>query len=112
PRRFAISGCRYSPDKVSVGNLVPMSDFPCDFRDSARVEKIIDKLASTPRLFVVSDFDGTLAEPSTDIYGVPVNQDSIAALSAFAKLPDTFAAALSERQLLGFSHDFTLHTTV
>ena len=64
-----------------------MSDFPCDFRDSARVEEIIDKLASTPLLFVVSDFDGTLAEHSTDIYGVPVNQYSIAALSAFAKLP-------------------------
>ena len=89
-----------------------MSDFPCDFRDSARVEKIIDKLASTPRLFVVSDFDGTLAEHSTDIYGVPVNQYSIAALSAFAKLPDTFAAALSGRHLEGLKRVFPLRAPV
>ena len=89
-----------------------MSDFPLDFRVGAQVEEIINQLASTPRLFVVSDFDGTLAHHSTDIYGVPVNQDSIEALAAFAKLPNTFAAVLSGRHLEGLKRVFPLRAPV
>lgn len=95
-----------------MGNLVPMSDFPIDFRESAKAEELIDKLASTPRLFVISDFDGTLAHHSTDIYGVEVNHDSIDALGAFAQLPDTFAAALSGRHLDGLKQVFPLRDPV
>lgn len=95
-----------------MGNLVAMSDFPIAFRDSAQAQEIINKLASTERLFVVSDFDGTLAHHSTDIYGVPVNQDSIGALSAFAELPNTFAAALSGRHLNGLKRVFPLRAPV
>ncbi|AKK06921.1 hypothetical protein CMUST_13135 [Corynebacterium mustelae] len=37
-------------------------------------------LAATDYLLVVSDFDGTLAGFSTDMYDVPINQDAVAAL--------------------------------
>ncbi|MFH0411615.1 trehalose-phosphatase [Corynebacterium sp. L4756] len=85
---------------------------PIDFRDAAQAQELIDAIAATERLFVISDFDGTVAHFSTDIYGVPVNQDSLDALSAFAQLPNTFAAALSGRHLDGLKRVFPLRDPV
>lgn len=41
----------------------------------------IADLATTENLLVVADFDGTLAGITTDPYNVPVNLDSLAALT-------------------------------
>lgn len=59
------------------------------------------RLVEADRLLIVTDFDGTLAGLSTDIYGVPVNADSLAALTRLAGLPDTHVAVLSGRHLDG-----------
>ncbi|AJE34055.1 trehalose-6-phosphate phosphatase [Corynebacterium humireducens NBRC 106098 = DSM 45392] len=59
------------------------------------------RLVEADRLLVVTDFDGTLAGLSTDIYGVPVNADALAALTRLAGLPDTHVAVLSGRHLAG-----------
>lgn len=64
---------------------------------------LIDRLATAERLLVVTDFDGTLAGLTTDIYGVPVNADSIVALTRLAALPGTFVAVLSGRHLEGLA---------
>jgi len=64
---------------------------------------LIDYLARAGRLLVVTDFDGTLAGLTTEIYGVPVNADSIDALSRLAAMPSTHVAVLSGRHLEGLS---------
>lgn len=61
----------------------------------------ITRLADAGSLLIVTDFDGTLAGLSTDIYDVPVNADSLAALTRLAGLPDTHVAVLSGRHLEG-----------
>lgn len=61
----------------------------------------IDQVARTPRLLVVSDFDGTLAGFAEDIYAVPINEDSLQALEQLAALPNTRVALLSGRHLAG-----------
>ena len=68
----------------------------------------IKDLATADRLLVVSDFDGTLAGHSTDIYRVPVNRDSLAALTRLAGLPGTHVAVLSGRHLEGLTQVCTL----
>lgn len=60
-------------------------------------------LATTERLLLVSDFDGTIAGLSTDAYDVPVNRNSLAALTHLAGLPDTTAAVLTGRHLAGLA---------
>lgn len=64
---------------------------------------IVAELASADRLFVVSDFDGTLAGFSADAYNVPVNSQSLAALTRLAGMPDTRVAILSGRHLEGLA---------
>ena len=59
------------------------------------------RLAEADSLLVVSDFDGTLAGLTTDIYGVPVDTDALAALTRLAGLPGTQVAVLSGRHLEG-----------
>ncbi|QGU05522.1 trehalose-phosphatase [Corynebacterium comes] len=63
----------------------------------------IARLATAEKLLVVSDFDGTLAGFSPDIYAVPVNLDSVAALTRLAGLPDTHVALLTGRHLEGLA---------
>ncbi|RNE49859.1 trehalose-phosphatase [Corynebacterium alimapuense] len=58
-------------------------------------------LATCEHLLVISDFDGTVAGLTTDIYGVPVNQVSVAALAQLSQLPRTNVAVLSGRHLEG-----------
>lgn len=60
-------------------------------------------LATTDRLLLVSDFDGTLAGLTPDAYNVPVNPDSLAALTRLAGLPDTAVAVLTGRHLAGLA---------
>lgn len=60
-------------------------------------------LASTDRLLVVCDFDGTIAGFSPDPYDVPVNTASLAALTRLAGLPETTVAVLSGRHLAGLA---------
>ncbi|MCQ9353061.1 trehalose-phosphatase [Corynebacterium sp. 153RC1] len=59
----------------------------------------LQRIASAERLLVISDFDGTLAEFSTDPMNVPINQAGMAALSALATMPNTRAGLLSGRDL-------------
>ena len=61
----------------------------------------LPRLATADSLLIVTDFDGTLAGLSTDIYDVPVDADSLAALTRLAGLPDTHVAVLSGRHLDG-----------
>lgn len=63
----------------------------------------LTRLVEAERLLVVSDFDGTLAGFSPDIYAVPVNLESVAALTRLAGLPDTHVALLTGRHLEGLS---------
>lgn len=63
----------------------------------------IADLATTENLLVVADFDGTLAGITTDPYNVPVNLDSLAALTRLAGLPATTVAVLSGRHLNGLA---------
>lgn len=71
-------------------------------------------LAGTSRLLVVSDFDGTLAEFSTDASNVPINAEAVSALQRLAALPETTVAILSGRhldglkQVSGFGPEFVL----
>ncbi|MDO5099430.1 MAG: trehalose-phosphatase [Corynebacterium sp.] len=58
-------------------------------------------LATTDYLLVVSDFDGTLAGFSTDMYDVPINQGAVAALRSLTTLPRTEVAILSGRHIEG-----------
>ncbi|AZA10695.1 trehalose-phosphatase [Corynebacterium gerontici] len=61
----------------------------------------LQQLARVPRLLIVSDFDGTLADFSTDPANVPVETASVEALETLAGLPDTSVAILSGRHLAG-----------
>lgn len=72
----------------------------------------IARLAEAEGLLVVSDFDGTLAGFSTDIGAVPVNRDSLAALTRLAGLPDTHVALLSGRHLAGLAQVCALRSPV
>ncbi|OFN44680.1 trehalose-phosphatase [Corynebacterium sp. HMSC072G08] len=72
----------------------------------------INELARTPRLAVVSDFDGTLASFATDPYAVQADPRSLAALERLAQLPDTWAAVLSGRHLEGLARVCPLHDPV
>ena len=56
---------------------------------------MIDALASTEHLAVVSDFDGTLAGFARNAYEVKPEQRSLDALATLAELPNTTAAVLS-----------------
>ena len=62
---------------------------------------MIDALASTEHLAVVSDFDGTLAGFARNAYDVKPEQRSLDALATLAELPNTTAAVLSGRHLEG-----------
>lgn len=73
---------------------------------------MIEKLAATKHLAVVSDFDGTLAGFANDIYAVHAEPRSLAALERLAKLPDTTVAALSGRHLEGLKRVFPLREPV
>lgn len=74
----------------------------------------VSHLATTPKLLVISDFDGTLAGFSPDPLNVPVESRSVAALAQLAELPATQVALLSGRQLAelqqvsGLSHPVQL----
>lgn len=59
--------------------------------------------AHADSLLVISDFDGTLAGLSTEIYDVPVDTRSLAALTRLAGMPATTVAVLSGRHLEGLS---------
>lgn len=50
-------------------------------------------------MFVISDFDGTLAEFSTDPMNVPINHTAMRALDELAALPGVRVAILSGRSL-------------
>ncbi|MDY3126725.1 MAG: trehalose-phosphatase [Corynebacterium sp.] len=76
------------------------------------MDELIHAAARAERLLVVSDFDGTLAEFSTDIYNVPVNEDALAALHKLAGLPDTAVAILSGRHLEGLLQVMPLRSPV
>lgn len=69
-------------------------------------------LAATEHLLVVSDFDGTLCDFATDIYGVEPNEQAIEALRALSELPRTTVAALSGRHLEGLAKVFPLRAPV
>ncbi len=74
----------------------------------------IAAVAQAPLLLVVSDFDGTLAEFSTDPANVPVNEDAVSALKRLSRLDNTEVAILSGRHVdglrlaSGFGDEFTL----
>lgn len=59
----------------------------------------LDAVASTPRLLVTSDFDGTLAPIVNDPADARALPAAAAALVALAQLPDTDAALISGRAL-------------
>lgn len=61
--------------------------------------RALDGLAATPRLLVVSDFDGTLAPIVSDPSAARALPASAEALTALADLPDTDAALVSGRAL-------------
>lgn len=63
----------------------------------------ITTLARAPHLLVISDFDGTIADLTTDAYNVPVNTASLAALTRLAGMPNTSVAILSGRHLEGLA---------
>lgn len=50
-------------------------------------------------MFVISDFDGTLAEFSTDPMNVPINETAMRALDELSTLPGVRVAILSGRSL-------------
>ncbi|APT91923.1 trehalose phosphatase [Corynebacterium phocae] len=62
---------------------------------------MISQLAHAKKLAVVSDFDGTLAEFSTDRFDVHAHPDAISALEALAALENTTVAVLSGRDITG-----------
>ncbi|MGA5463000.1 trehalose-phosphatase [Mycobacterium sp. NPDC050041] len=65
----------------------------------ADLTRALDGLAATPRLLVVSDFDGTLAPIVSDPSAARALPASAEALTALADLPDTAAALVSGRAL-------------
>ncbi|MCK7638442.1 trehalose-phosphatase [Corynebacterium pygosceleis] len=67
--------------------------------DDTSLDSILDSLSRVPRLLVISDFDGTIAELQDDPETVPVNRDSVTALETLGGLPDTGAVILSGRDL-------------
>lgn len=73
------------------------------YSSPADITSALTRVAGAPTLLVVSDFDGTLAGFSTDALHVPVNRESIAALQALGKLPNTHTAILSGRHLAGLA---------
>ncbi|WP_460490644.1 trehalose-phosphatase, partial [Corynebacterium nasicanis] len=72
----------------------------------------LNRLASAETLLIVTDFDGTLAGLTTDIYGVPVNVDSLMALTRLAGLPGTHVAVLSGRHLAGLAQECVLRPPI
>lgn len=72
----------------------------------------ITRLAEAGSLLVVSDFDGTLAGFSPDIYAVPVNRDALAALTRLAGMPGTHVALLTGRHLAGLAQVCALRSPV
>lgn len=66
---------------------------PTDLRSA------LDDAAATPRLLVVSDFDGTLSPIVTDPSTARALPAAAAALTALAALPDTTVALVSGRAL-------------
>lgn len=72
----------------------------------------IADLATTDRLLVVVDFDGTLADLSPDIYAIPVNYEACAALARLAGLPDTVVTVLSGRHIAGLTQVCPLRAPV
>lgn len=71
------------------------------YASPSEVSAAIERLAAAPRLLVVSDFDGTLADFATDIYAVAPHPDAVTALERLATAPDTAVAVLSGRHLEG-----------
>lgn len=69
-------------------------------------------LAVTDHLLVVADFDGTLADIHPDPYAVPVNKDSLAALTRLAGLPGTTVTVLSGRHVDGLKQVCALRDPV
>ncbi|MCV7172548.1 trehalose-phosphatase [Mycobacterium manitobense] len=65
----------------------------------ADLTRALDGLAATPRLLVVSDFDGTLAPIVSDPSAARALPASAEALTALADLPDTATALVSGRAL-------------
>ncbi|MDO4631261.1 MAG: trehalose-phosphatase [Corynebacterium sp.] len=65
------------------------------------MESALATIARTPRLLVVSDYDGTLAELATDAYKVHTHPGAHQALTRLAHLPETHVAILSGRHLDG-----------
>lgn len=63
----------------------------------------IADIARSPRLLVITDFDGTIAGLTADAYNVPVNLSSLAALTRLAGMPNTPVAILSGRHLEGLA---------
>ena len=75
---------------------------------AAESHAVTSRLAAAEHLFVVTDFDGTLAGFASDIYAVQPNQRSLQALETLARLPQTTVAALSGRHLEGLRRVFPL----
>lgn len=71
------------------------------FTPADQATALIEAVAATERLLVVSDFDGTLADFATDIYAVTPHPDSMKALTRLAHAPHTTVALLSGRHLEG-----------
>lgn len=59
----------------------------------------VETIAQLPKMLLISDFDGTLAEFHANPLAVPINRKSILALQALAALPETSVALLSGRKL-------------
>ena len=73
----------------------------CISVDCMNLDATLAAVAATPRLLVVSDYDGTLAEFNTDAYAVSTNPTAERALKELAALPDTEVAILSGRHTEG-----------
>jgi len=65
----------------------------------ADLTRALDALAATPKLLVVSDFDGTLAPIVNDPLAARALPAAAQALTGLADLPDTSAALVSGRAL-------------
>jgi trehalose 6-phosphate phosphatase len=65
----------------------------------ADLTRALDDLATTPKLLVVSDFDGTLAPIVNDPLAARALPAATQALTGLADLPDTSAALVSGRAL-------------
>lgn len=66
-----------------------------------QLNEALREIAGVSRLLVVSDFDGTLAGYSTDMYDVTVDKQAVAALKTLTELPGTTVAILSGRHIAG-----------